>query len=137
MTSAAKHTPRALESLDRRWFEGALRDVTAGATVDTVAIEPVMSPGAAGEVGRVRLTYGSDARPGPVSVIAKFRGTSDTQQAMDQALGIFVRERRFYAEIAPLIKVAVPACYFAGDGDSTPLLLEDLCELRMGDQVEG
>ncbi|MDP9182877.1 MAG: ecdysteroid 22-kinase family protein, partial [Actinomycetota bacterium] len=60
-----------------------------------------------------------------------------TQQAMDQGLGIFARERRFYTEIAPLIKVAVPACYFAGDGDSTPLLLEDLCQLRTGDQVAG
>ena len=127
----------ALERLDRRWFEEALRDVTAGTTVATVAVEPVAAPGAAGEVARVLLSYGDDEGRGPSSVIAKLRGTSETQQAMDQALGLFERERRFYSDVAPLIKVAVPACYFAGDGDSTPLLLEDLRSLRMGDQVTG
>jgi aminoglycoside/choline kinase family phosphotransferase len=56
---------------------------------------------------------------------------------MDAALGIFARERFFYAEVASLLPIATPTCYFAGDGDDEPLLLEDLGALRMGDQVAG
>jgi aminoglycoside/choline kinase family phosphotransferase len=136
--TSERTTPTALDALDVAWFDQALRPaLPAGTRITAVAVEPLAVAGAAGELGRVRLTYDADAAPGPESVIAKFRGTSDTQRAMDGALGIFARERRFYAEVAPLLPVAVPACHFAGDGDRSPLLLEDLCALRMGDQVAG
>jgi aminoglycoside/choline kinase family phosphotransferase len=108
-----------------------------GSSVVGVAVEPLEIAGAAGELGRVLLSYDTDGAAGPRSVIAKFRGTSETQQAMDAALGIFARERRFYVEAAPLLPVATPACFHAGDGDQLPLLLEDLRDLRMGDQVAG
>jgi aminoglycoside/choline kinase family phosphotransferase len=70
-------------------------------------------------------------------VIAKFRGTSENQRAMDAALGTYERERHFYAEVAPAVPVASPRCYFAGDGHRTPLLLQDLAGLRVVDQVGG
>lgn len=139
-----RSTPNALAGLDHAWFDQALAPVlTGGAHVVAATAEPLAVTGAAGELGRVRLTYdaggadGPSGVGGPTSVIAKFRGTSDTQRAMDGALGIFDRERHFYTEVARELPVAVPACYFAGDGDTTPLLLEDLDTLRMGDQVEG
>jgi hypothetical protein len=56
---------------------------------------------------------------------------------MDAAMGLFAREARFYATYATEVPVAVPRCYHIGDGDTTPLLLEDLPDLRMGDQLEG
>jgi hypothetical protein len=132
MTTIAGRTPDALARLDRAWFTEVLRS-----PVVDVAVEPLQIAGAAGELGRVVLSYDSDGAPGPRSVIAKFRGTSETQQAMDAALGIFARERRFYVEAAPSVPVATPACFHAGDGDASPLLLEDLRGLRMGDQVAG
>jgi len=138
MTTIAGQIPAALARLDATWFTEVLRSSAAAesAVVD-VAVEPLQIAGAAGELGRVVLSYDSDVAPGPRSVIAKFRGTSETQQAMDAALGIFERERRFYAAAAPLLPVATPTCFYAGDGDESPLLLEDLRELRMGDQVAG
>jgi hypothetical protein len=132
MTTMSGHTPGALARLDAAWFTQVLGSPVAG-----IAVEPLEIAGAAGELGRVLLSYDADGEPGPPSVIAKFRGTSETQQAMDAALGIFARERCFYVEAAPSLPLATPACFHAGDGDASPLLLEDLRELRMGDQVAG
>jgi aminoglycoside/choline kinase family phosphotransferase len=138
MTTISSHTPDALARLDGAWFTDVLRQSAATeAGIVGVAVEPLEIAGAAGELGRVRLTYDGAGEPGPASVIAKFRGSSETQQAMDAALGIFARERQFYVDVAPLLSLATPRCYFAGDGDDLPLLLEDLRGLRMGDQVAG
>jgi Phosphotransferase enzyme family len=132
--------PTALAALDAGWFDRALPPTTDGgaprAPVAAVSVEPLAIAGAAGELARVRLRYEAGAA-GPASVIAKFRGTSPTQRAMDGALGIFDRERRFYLEAAPLLPVAAPRCHHGGDGHRTPLLLEDLCSLRTADQVTG
>jgi len=127
-----------IPTLDLAWLTDVLQKACqTSATVVGVAVQPTEIAGAAGELGRLLLAYDDTGAPGPASVIAKFRGTSETQQAMDAALGIFARERHFYAEVAPLIPVAAPACFHAGDGDDLPLLLEDLRDLRMGDQVAG
>jgi Phosphotransferase enzyme family len=130
--------PIALAQLDAAWFTEALREASAAdAQIVDVALEPLAIPGAAGELARVRLTYERPDAAGPASVIAKFRGSTETQRAMDGALGIFARERFFYVEVAARLSIATPTCYFAGDGDDLPLLLEDLRGLRMGDQVAG
>jgi hypothetical protein len=137
-TAQGRQVPDALEHVDPAWLTDVLqRAGRTSAKVVEVAVEPTEIAGAAGELGRLLLTYDDPGAPGPASVIAKLRGTSETQQAMDAALGIFARERHFYAEVAGLIPVASPVCFHAGDGDRLPLLLEDLCDLRMGDQVAG
>ncbi|HSV37597.1 MAG TPA: phosphotransferase [Nocardioidaceae bacterium] len=132
MTPITTPIPAALDRLDAEWFTTAL-----GSTAKVVAVtaEPLEVAGAAGELARVHLTYAETE--GPSSVIAKFRGSSETQAAMDAALGIFDRERGFYRDVAPSVPVATPRCYFAGDGTEEPMLLEDLRHLRMGDQIAG
>jgi len=110
MTTISGQIPEALA----RWTPRGSPSV-ALAVVD-VTVEPLQIAGAAGELGRVLLEYETDDAPGPRSLIAKFRGTSETQQAMDAALGIFARERRFYDEIAPSLELATPACFHAGTG---------------------
>ncbi|MCW3015599.1 MAG: hypothetical protein JWO02_2691 [Solirubrobacterales bacterium] len=138
MTPTTSAIPDALTRLDAGWFTAVLRGSSAtDADVVDIAVEPLQITGAAGELARVRLRYDRAGAVGPTAVIAKFRGSTDTQQAMDAALGIFARERFFYDEVAALLSVATPRCYFAGDGDDLPLLLEDLGGLRMGDQVAG
>ncbi|HEX4251048.1 MAG TPA: phosphotransferase [Pseudonocardia sp.] len=100
--------------------------------------EPMSIAGAAGELVRIQVHYDpGTGTPGPASAIAKFRGRSATQCAMDEQLGLFARERRFYRDVAATLPVAVPRCYWAGDGSRLPLLLEDLRELRFVDQVRG
>jgi hypothetical protein len=132
--------PTALTELDATWFDMVLPRTTrrgdARARVAAVVYDPLPVAGAVGELARVRLSY-QEGEPGPASVIAKFRGTSDNQRSMDATLGTYDRERHFYAEVAAAVPVASPECFFAGDGHRTPLLLEDLEAFRVVDQVLG
>src|SRR4051812_32067563 len=98
--------------------------------VRDLEITPLAAASAAGELSRVTLDAGPAA---PSSLIAKARGTTEVQRAMDAALGLFARERRVYTEIAPGLPVASPRCWATDDF----LLLEDLSALRAGDQARG
>jgi hypothetical protein len=127
-----------LAAIDAAWLDEALR---AGghseAAVESVAVEPMAFTGATTDMGRLRIEYRDDGRPGPATVIAKIRGTRDVQVQMDQAMGLYAREAHFYETFADDVPVKVPACFHIGDGDQHPLLLEDLGALRMGDQIDG
>lgn len=124
--------------LDAEWYSSVLRDGGhTEAAVTNVAAESLSFSGTAGDIARVRLTYEDSGRPGPASVIAKIRGAADVQAAVDTAMGLYERESRFYAEHAAGVPVEAPRCFHVGDGTDTPLLLEDLGEMRMGDLVGG
>lgn len=117
----------SLRALDAEWFSGVL-----GCAVDSAVPEPMEFTGAAADMARFRLTG-----DGPTSLVAKIRGSDETRLALDAALGMYAREAHFYSSVAPSIPLRSPRCYYVGDGTATPLLLEDLAELRMGDQVAG
>ena len=130
--------PGSITDLPADWYSTVLRagGWSAAEVVEAVA-EPMVITGAAADMARVRLRYAEGAAPGPPSVIAKIRGSDPMRVAMDAAMGLFTREAQFYATYAREVPVAVPRCFHVGDGDATPLLLEDLGALRMGDQLTG
>lgn len=121
----------ALARLDAAWLSEALDTPVAG-----LAVEPVAFTGATTDMARLRVTY-ADGGAGPRTLIAKIRGTGDVQRQMDQAMGLFEREARFYETFADQVPVNAPQCFHVGDGDATPLVLEDLAGARMGDQMVG
>ena len=130
--------PARFADLDAAWLQGALADRGPGAaTVTSMDVEEVAFAGATTDMARLRISYGDDGEAGPPTLIGKIRGVRDVQVQMDQAMGLFDREARFYGTFAEEVPVRAPRCWFIGDGDETPLLLEDLAELRMGDQMEG
>lgn len=127
-----------LQRIDATWLSGILREGGhSAAEVGQVLVEPVAFTGATTDMARLRLSYEDSGLAGPATLIAKIRGTKDVQVQMDQAMGLFAREAQFYAEFADRVPVGAPACYHVGDGDETPLLLEDLGAMRMGDQMQG
>jgi hypothetical protein len=127
-----------LQRIDAAWLSSALREgAHSEAEVSEVQVEPVAFTGATTDMARLRLSYQGSGAPGPATLIAKIRGTRDVQVQMDQAMGLFSREAQFYRDLADQVPVRAPACFYIGDGDDTPLLLEDLGELRMGDQMQG
>jgi hypothetical protein len=129
-------SPKLL-GLDADWLTRVLSDGGhTGATVSELTVEPVAFTGATTDMARLRISYG-DGEPGPATLIAKIRGTRDVQVQMDQAMGLYDREARFYEHLADGVPVGVPDCFYVGDGDREPLLLEDLGALRMGDQIDG
>jgi hypothetical protein len=121
----------ALTALPRTWFSEVL-----GLPVATAEIEAVAFTGATTDMARIRLTYENGA-DGPASLVAKITGGGEIPKAMDAAMGLFAREGHFYREFAAQVPVRTARCYHVGDGDTTPLLLEDLADLRMGDQMDG
>jgi len=117
------------------WMREVLgSDVASVASFD---VEAVTFTGATTDLARVRIGYADDAPAGPTTLIAKLRGQRDIQQQMDQVMGLFAREAAFYATYSTAVPVRTPRCWFIGDGDATPLLLEDLGTQRMGDQMDG
>jgi hypothetical protein len=128
----------SLLRLDAGWFTKVLRDGGhTEAAVSEVALEPMPFKGAVADMARVRLEYDGSGRPGPATVVAKIRGTSEVQVGMDAAMALYEREARFYSCFAGVVPVGTPRCYHVGDGTGTPLLLEDLGDLRIGDQMQG
>ncbi|MGH7750770.1 MAG: phosphotransferase, partial [Candidatus Dormibacteria bacterium] len=128
----------SLRTLNAGWFTNALRDAGhATAAVTAVSCETMAFRGAIADMARVRLDYDGSGEPGPASLVAKIRGTTGVQVAMDGAMGLYEREARFYRQLAGEVPVATPRCYHIGDGTATPLLLEDLGALRIGDQMRG
>jgi hypothetical protein len=117
------------------WLQEVL--VPDVASVTSFDVEPVAFTGATTDMARVHVGYADDGTPGPATLIAKLRGQREIQQQMDSVMGLFAREAAFYANFADAVPVRTPRCWFIGDGDSTPLLLEDLGRQRMGDQMDG
>ncbi|OHV06906.1 hypothetical protein BKN37_00230 [Mycobacterium talmoniae] len=107
-----------------------------GARVTAVTPEPLASSGATTEMARLRLEY-ADGEPGPASLVGKLRGQDDLRRQIDAAMGLFDREVRFYRGLAGDLPVDTAAVFHTGDGHQTPLLLEDLAGLRLGDQAAG
>ena len=130
--------PERFAHLDAAWLQGALEGRGPdAASVASLEVEPVAFSGATTDMARLRISYGDDGEPGPATLVGKIRGVRDVQVQMDQAMGLFEREALFYGNLADEVPVRTPACYAIGDGDETPLLLEDLADHRMGDQMEG
>jgi len=130
-------SPR-LQALDRKWVENELRshgypDVEVAALRST----PLATPGAVGDIARIHIEYGSAAPAGPATVIAKIRGADEQRAGMDAAMRLYERELWFYSEFADQCRLASPRCLGEGDGTTTPLLLQDLADMRAGDQVAG
>jgi hypothetical protein len=128
-----------LNTIGPDWLTAVLRaNGVTTAAVAQVETRPLEIASAAGELARLLLTYEPTGSPGPATVIAKAPGSTETQRAMEAAMGLFARERFVYADVAGALPVGLPSCYHAGrEGAEEPLLLEDLQGLRMGDQVAG
>ena len=124
--------PRSPEELSTDWLIEAV-----GHKVDSFAVE-YFSEGT-GVIGQViRIMLESDA--GPASVIAKFPSPVVDNRAVAEAYDMYGREVQFYRDSAPLLALRTPHCYYAAFEPSNHnfvILLEDLHDLRIGDQVAG
>lgn len=107
-------------------------------TVTAVDCAPVGTGQVADSV-RIRATY-SAPTAAPSSFVAKLSCDDDRSRAAGRTELNYLREVRFYQEIAPRLDVRVPRCHYAEiDSNNTEfvLLLEDLSPARQGDQLTG
>ena len=88
---------------------------------------------------RVHLDY-DDGRAGPRSVVLKVAATDPTSRQTGGALGLYEREVRFYAEIAPNLRGPVAPCFHASydaQNSTFALLMGDAGPAEVGDEIAG
>jgi len=129
----------AVDELDPRRLTALLSasEVTGGAAVLDVASQPVGN----GQVAScVELVLTLEGAEDPVAVVAKGPSEDPVSLATAAALGLYEREVRFYADVAPTVLIRTPACHHAAYDATTGrflLLLESLTPAAAADQLEG
>ena len=124
--------PVNADSLTNSWLSTALGVEVKGFRVEYFG----EGAGIIGLVTRVHL----DSDGGPDSIIAKFPSPAEENRAVAATYDMYGREVNFYKYLASQIDLRVPDCYYAEMNPETAefiLLLEDLKDLRIGDQVAG
>ena len=91
------------------------------------------------ECYRVVPHYDGDTM-GPSSVVLKVAASDPVSRQTGFALGLYEREVRFYAEVAPRLVGPIAPCYhasFDADAGTFALLLGDAGPAEVGDEIEG
>lgn len=116
--------PLTPEEVTARWLTAALRERRPNVSVTEARVEDVIC-GTSTKI-RVRCSYagpGSDELPPTLIVKGGFEAHGPSMKPM------YANEVRFYADIAPYIPMAAPACYFAGSDPGSHqsiIIMEDL-----------
>lgn len=96
--------------------------------------------GAFSRLVRVELTYGTPNPHLPRSLVLKLPSAPSTNLDRAMAFDLYRREALFYRDVAPLLSLRVPRCFWSSidtDSHRAALLLEDLKDLSQGDQLAG
>ncbi len=133
--------PATADEITVDWLNNVLRKsgVLQGATIRSFEREIIGGDiGFVGELSRVTLHYDKPAPTAPASVIAKLPTRVEAVRNISQAFGFYEREVNFYRDLAELVDVRTPRCYYS-EIEPPPggfvLLLEDLAPARAGDQL--
>lgn len=118
-------------------MQALLREAGHDVRVASVRAEPVGS-GQIGETVRFHVGY-AGASDAPPTLIGKFASTDATSLTVARNWSLYEREVRFYRELAPSARIALPRFYGAriDAAGAFALLLEDLAPARPGDQFAG
>lgn len=129
-------------------------DLTAEWLTEVIGVGPVgdfaverIGTGQMSECYRIALTYPDDGE-GPASVVLKVAASDPVSRQTGHALGLYEREVRFYAAVAPRLAgpmASRPAgpiahCYHASYRPETgifTLLLDDAAPAEVGDELRG
>jgi len=67
--------------------------------------------GQIGDSVRFRLDYARGGEDAPASLVGKFPAAGDESRKTGVALGNYIREVRFYQQLAPTALIHTPRCY--------------------------
>lgn len=128
--------PVTADDLTPSWLSDALQaDVTA-IEHETVGV----GYGLLATILRLRLTYASNDRGLPDTMIAKLPSSAAGNRAQATLYGFYMREVSFYREMGARVAVRTPECLYADvndEGDEFVLLLEEISDATSPDQVAG
>src|SRR6185312_8985803 len=121
------------DDLSTEWLSEQLNTPVTGFRTERIGT------GQMSECYRVSLDYDS-AGAGPASVVLKVAASDPVSRQTGVALGLYEREVRFYAEVAPRLDGPIAPSYhasFDADGGTFALLLGDAGPAEVGDEIEG
>jgi Ecdysteroid kinase-like family len=125
----------APSDLTNEWLEQAL-DSGPVASFETERI----GTGQMSVSHRVRIAYADGDGTGPSSVVLKVPAEDETSRQTGVALGLYEREVRFYAEVAPQLDGPLAPCFHASydpHAGTFCLLLGDAGPAVVGDEIAG
>ena len=120
------------DDLTAEWLTSVL-----GAPISGFSVERI-GTGQMSECYRVTPDY--SAARGPASVVLKMAASDPMSRRSGAALGLYEREVRFYAEVAPKLGGPVAPCYhasFDAAAGTFALLLGDAAPADVGDEITG
>lgn len=129
------------EQIDATWLSEALREAGVLPTGRVAeARGRMIGHGKMGDNVRYALRYDGAPEGAPESVVAKLPAADPTARGGSVARGGYLREVRFYQEIAPRVPMRTPRAYAAeidAAGSDYVILMEDLAPAEPGDQMRG
>jgi hypothetical protein len=125
--------------VDAEWLTAVLQQGGVDAVVGRFTARNV-GTGQIGESVRFALEYARAGDDAPASIVGKFPASGDESRQTGVALGNYIREVRFYQQLAPTALIRTPRCYFTDVDEATSefvLMMEDLAPAEQGDQLAG
>ncbi len=129
--------PKSASSITAEWLTTALALEDSQQVLEVSVEEMEEGVGFMGEVARLHLKFSDDRKE---TLISKIPTQVPEIRSMLAPARIFEREARFFEQIQPLIPEITANCVYAAidtEKDDYLLLLEDLSDLREGDQLNG
>lgn len=139
MTVLSRLDIRPPAAIDAGWLTALLQSASVDAVVKSFTAEPV-GTGQIGDSVRFHLAYERRADGAPDTLVGKFPAAGEESRNTGIMLGNYIREVRFYQQLAPKALVQTPRCYFADVDEATSdfvLMMEDLAPAVQGDQLQG
>jgi hypothetical protein len=125
--------------VDAPWLTAVLQQGGVDAVVKRFTAANV-GTGQIGDSVRFELDYVRCGDDAPASLVGKFPSSGEESRATGVALGNYLREVRFYQQLAPTALIHTPRCYFTDVDEATSefvLIMEDLAPAEQGDQLRG
>ena len=130
---------RPPDAIDAAWLTAVLRQAGVDAVVDGVRARQI-GTGQIGDSVRFELSYAGAPADAPASLVGKFPAAGAESRATGVALGNYLREVRFYQQLAPTARISTPRCWHTDVDPQTHdfvLIMEDLAPAAPGDQLKG
>jgi len=134
--------PFGHEDLTPTWLTAVLRD--AGAISPSVSVSNIrFTPIGNGMLGtslRLEIEYSGESIQSPAALVVKLAAAGEQSRSTGVAMQLYLRETRFYQELAPRARLGLPKAWFAdvsADASRFCLLFENLAPARSGDQIAG
>jgi hypothetical protein len=139
MNRLARPDIRRPGDIDAGWLTAVLQQAGVDAVVRGFTAVNV-GTGQIGESVRFTLDYARSPDGAPRSLVGKFPSSGEASRSTGVALGNYIREVRFYQQLAPTALIHTPRCYFTDVDEATSefvLMMEDLAPAEQGDQLNG